>query len=410
MMKNKSLSEKGQALVFIALAVIGLIGMTALTVDGGNAFSDRRHAQNAADTAVLAAARAKIRNETWKNAGLAIAAQNGYDNNNTTNTVEIYGCNENGSNCGNYAGNDQYIQVMITSHVNTYFANIVGVSQVTNRVSAIARAVPGTNEPLFDGNSVVGTAPHDCKAVKYQGAADTTLVYGGIFVNSDCVDAAFFNNSAAAQLHAPSLCAVGGVQYKPGALDIPSIKTGCPAKPYPDPKYVFPDANACNTTATKTNNTLSPGNYKGTFPPHGVTFLESGVYCVDGDFRVNGGDTLTGYNVTIIMKDGDVFWNGGATIKLDAPDSGPYKGLLLYVPYSNEASLTLNGNSDSTFTGTILAPSSDIKIDGSGGADGLHSQIIGYTVDLSGSSQTKIVYNDFENWSSPTAPSMELVK
>ena len=51
--------EKGQALILIVLAIFGLVGLTGLTIDGGNAYSDRRHAQNAADAAVLAAALAK---------------------------------------------------------------------------------------------------------------------------------------------------------------------------------------------------------------------------------------------------------------------------------------------------------------------------------------------------------------
>src|SRR3990172_7389547 len=71
-------TERGQALIIIVFAMVGLIGITALTVDGGYAFSDHRHAQNAADTAVLAGARAIIRGEDWKSAALAIAAQNNY--------------------------------------------------------------------------------------------------------------------------------------------------------------------------------------------------------------------------------------------------------------------------------------------------------------------------------------------
>ena len=49
-------SQRGQALILIALAVVGLVGFTALTIDGGLVLSDRRNAQNTADTSVLAAA------------------------------------------------------------------------------------------------------------------------------------------------------------------------------------------------------------------------------------------------------------------------------------------------------------------------------------------------------------------
>ena len=53
-MKRKP-QERGQALILIAFGAIALFGFTALAVDGTRVFSDRRHAQNAAD--VLAVVR-----------------------------------------------------------------------------------------------------------------------------------------------------------------------------------------------------------------------------------------------------------------------------------------------------------------------------------------------------------------
>jgi hypothetical protein len=67
------------------------------------------------------------------------------------------------------------------------------------------------------------------------------------------------------------------------------------------------------------------------------------------------------------------------------------------MPLSISGTITLNGNSGSSFTGTILAPAADVMINGTGGT-GLHGQIIGYKVDLSGTSNTSIVYNNNENW------------
>lgn len=49
--------EKGQVLVFVALALILLIGVAALAVDVGHFYAERRHMQNAADAAALAGAR-----------------------------------------------------------------------------------------------------------------------------------------------------------------------------------------------------------------------------------------------------------------------------------------------------------------------------------------------------------------
>lgn len=408
-MKNTRKSERGQAIVLIAFAIIGLIGMAGLTIDGGFAYSDRRNAQNAADNAALAAGRAFIREENYTNAGLALAVANGYNNNGTTNTVNIYKPPQNGT----YAGNNEYIQVVIVSHYQTGFARVLGVNQMTNVVDAVARVIPSKKVNLFDGSAVVGLSPHDCKAVKYQGNANTTITGTGIYVNSDCATSAFFNNSAAAQLTAPSMCSVGGITYEPGAINIPGdkLETGCEAYTYPSDEYVMPLPN-CTGNATVSGNSMSPGLYSSNqaFPPAGVTVLQPGIYCVDANFTLNGGDSLFGTNVIIYMIDGDVTWNGGATVNLDAPDDGPFAGLLLYSPYENSSTIKINGDSTSTFQGTFLAPSSAVEVNGSGSNTGIDGQIIGYTVDLTGTSATTINFDSSKNYEAITPPFLELTK
>jgi len=408
-MKNNRKSERGQAIVLIAFAIIGLIGMAGLTIDGGFAYSDRRNAQNAADNAALAAGRSFIRNEGYEAAALALANANGYNNNGTTNTVNIYKPPQS----GNYAGNSEYIQVVIVSHYQTTFARVLGITQMTNNVDAVARVIPSKKVHLFDGSAVVGLSPHDCKAVKYQGNANTTITGTGIYVNSDCLTSAFFNNSAAAQLTAPSMCSVGGITYEPGAINIPGaqLQTGCEQYSYPSDDYIMPLPN-CTTNAVKTGNSMSPGLYSSNqaFPPAGVTVLQPGIYCVDANFTLNGGDTLSGSNVIIYMLNGNVTWNGGATVNLSAPTSGPFQGLLLYSPYENPATIKINGSSTSSFEGTFLAPSSDIQVNGSGDNTGIDGQIIGYTVDLTGTSNTKINFDSTKNYEATTPPFLELTK
>src|ERR671918_54848 len=161
-MKPKLFVERGQALILIALAAVGLFAVTGLAIDGSAIFSDRRHAQNAADTSALAAALAKIRGTDWHTAAFTRATSNSYNNNGTTNIVEVNLCSENGVTCaGIPTGADptQYIRVKITSHVKLYFARIIGRSEVINYVEAVARAVPGYKSSLYGGNAVVGLNP-----------------------------------------------------------------------------------------------------------------------------------------------------------------------------------------------------------------------------------------------------------
>ena len=407
-MKSGFSSERGQVLVIVVIAMLGLFGITALAIDGSRAYSDRRHAQNAADTAALAAALAYVRtpDEDWSSVGYSRAASNGYDDNETTNFVDVYHPPIEGP----YIGDDSYVQVIITSHLDTLFGRVVGIEQVTNTVQAVTRVDPSTFTDLYDGNAIVGLAPHECKAVKYQGNAGTVLVGGGIFVNSDCHDEAFFNQSGSAELTAPSITAVGGVRDS-GDLNVPTIieNAQAQARPYPPREYILPNPE-CGENATKDGETLTPGNWSGTFPPAGVKYLDSGVYCINsGDFRLNASDYLEGHGVFIWVESGEVRWNGGANVKLYAPDTGPYAGFLLYLPITNSSGVTLNGNSDSELEGTILAPASAIDVQGTGDA-GITGQIIGYTVDLGGNSGVTVNYNNSKTWKALTAPSIELMQ
>src|ERR1044071_4318516 len=90
MKKSMPSTQRGQALVMIALAAIGLFAFAALAIDGSAIFSDRRHAQNAADTGVLQAALTKVRGGDWETAGLDRAESNGYNDNGITNDVLFY--------------------------------------------------------------------------------------------------------------------------------------------------------------------------------------------------------------------------------------------------------------------------------------------------------------------------------
>ncbi len=410
-MKKTRISENGQALILIVLAMIGLIGITAVSVDGGLAYLDRRNAQNAADAAALATALTKIRSGDWHASGLARAASNGYDNNNTSNIVNVYQCTNNRASCGIYQGNAEYYQVIIISHLKTLFAPVVGVSEITNQVNAIAHAAPGVRTSMWGGPAIAALDPDGCKALTYNGNSNVTITGSGLYVNSICQNGAFFNNSSSPNtaLTAPCLQAVGKITYASGSLNIPQ---NCIIEDAPRQTAPIQENIDCGSkTAKKTGDTLSPGNWDGPFPPNGVINLKSGVYCVsNGNFQLNGGDELHGHGVTISIRDGFVKWNGGATIDLQAPITGTYQGLLLSLPPSNSSPVTINGNGDSQISGSIKAPSSEVTIEGGGGATGLQTQIIGFHVTLSGTSDLLINYDANLQYHPPRAPTIQLTR
>lgn len=390
-MKHKKF-ERGQALILLVAGAIGLIAMTGLAIDGGSAFADRRHAQNAADNAALSAALAMVEGEDLYAAAYNVTNANGYDNNGTSNVVEVY----NPPVSGPYAGNNEYVQVIITSHVPTSLAKVIGWNELTNRVEAVARGKPSEKAEMFDGHAVVALDPDACKAMTFQGNADLTVANTGLFVNSDCPTAAFFNQSGAGDLYGPYLQSVGGVQYKSGSIHMGSgITTGAEQYPYP-PSWLPDPSEFCDASNTMTS---LPGNS-----------LAPGIYCLTNGLSLNNNhDSISGTDVTIVLLGGELRWNGG-DMNISAPTSGPTAGLLIYLPMSNGSDVTINGNATSSLTGSILAPNSHCKINGTSDNTAFHSQFICRTVDLSGTGDTSIVYNDAENYDATMPPEISIAQ
>ncbi len=421
-------SERGQAIVLIMVAILGLIAITGLVVDGGMAFANRRQAQNAADASVLAASLARVRGGNYISAALQQAQENGFNNDGEQSEVQVHLPPVSGP----YAGNAQYIQVIITSRQQTYFGTVIGIREVTNTVQAVSRAKPAEWSEIMNGFAVISLAPHsNCennKSFWAHGEATLEVQGGGIWINSDHPTCAFLqqgNGSVAfedgspfvivggASIQKPQLVkrqvnAVGYMQRSEGGSVPMQPIVGAVPVPYPPP-FVLPKPS-CGTKIAKVKDdgfTMSPGYWTEDFPPKGVTNLDSGIYCIDGDVRVNGGETLEGTGVLLVV-DGEVRFNGGATIDLAAPGGGPFEGLLIYLPLGNENIVILNGNADSRFRGTILAPSSLIRLAGNDSSYGFHSQIIGFYIELSGDSQLVVKYIDSQNYDAVISPSVEI--
>lgn len=444
MKKQAFFRESGQTLIVIAFAAVGLFAFAALAIDGGMVFSDRRHSQNASDTAALAAALARARgNAFWEQAGLDRAAINEYSSA-TGSTVEVYLCSDANATCTNLpaGAEDQYVQARITSTVKLFFARIIGWQEVTNHTDAIARASIPEVTPWFDGNALVSTMegcrsagdPNDPFTI---GGNGTTLINdSGIFVNSTCNPAFTDNGNSNLVTTDEGVCVVGGV---------PGNVTG--VSPYPDgncgsqvdpSKYQLPNpdcSQAGSITGSGGNYEAWPGyfNISGnqTFPnvsPSGVLKLHKGIYCLHNGISLNGNWEITtdlnendihdsdSEGVFFYIPDGDVTFNGGSTMEIYAINSlsddypEQFLNYLIYIPPSNEANVTITGNNGSVFTGTILAPTSHVTLNGSGNSFSLDTQIIGYDLTITGGGYIDITYNQANNAVAITNPGIELTE
>ena len=96
-------------------------------------------------------------------------------------------------------------------------------------------------------------------------------------------------------------------------------------------------------------------------------------------------------------------------LELVDPSRVDWKGMLIYVDPENDSKVKITGTSNSTYSGTIFAPSSNCVIQGTGDSLGLlSSQVICYTVKVAGTASINITYNDSSLFDVPAA--IDLVK
>ena len=406
-------SESGQALIIIVFSILGLMGMSALAIDGGNAYVDRRRAETAASAAALSASITRIEGGNWRAAALAAAKTNGYDNNGISNTVELNTPPLNGP----YVGNSEYIEVIITSHLSTYFGPVIGFPTITNVVNAVSQSKPAEYGQMFDGYALVSLAPRSkCdrqKSFWIHSEATINLEGGGLFINSNNPDCAFIQfGSGSVRIRDDSpFTVVGGAQVQKPKLITPfPMQTGAIPMPYP-PAIQMPKVS-CGATMAIADvelGTMTPGNWDdGDFPPEGIHTLESGIYCINGDFIVDGGERLIGNSVVLLIEHGSVHISGQAEVELSSPRAGTLNGLLMYVPIKNKSIIALSGNKDSSYQGTIFAPGADVRINGLDSDFGYHSQIIGYYIEVDGTSNIHIKYIDDQNYDAYKMPEVIL--
>ncbi len=445
-------SEKGQALVLIVLAAVGLFAFAALAIDGSAVFSDRRHSQNASDTAAFAAALALTRDpgSDWVQTGKDRAISNGYDDSDGITKVYVRLCSTPMTTdegiplaCqGLPAGADpsEYVHVYIKSVVNMTFARILGRQQVTNYTDAVVRATPPEVTAWFDGKAMVATmegcrSPGDNFDPFVVGGNGTTIINNsGIFVNSNCDPAFTDNGNSNLVTTTEGVCVVGGVPNDVNGVS-PYPTENCGTQIDLD-RYVLPDPSSyCSQAGTITGSggdyVATPGSFNTsgnqTFPnvsPSGTLKLQRGVYCLYNGMSLNGNWSFTTdldgdgvhdsdtEGVLFYVPDGDFSLNGGSTFTVHAISStaggisASLLNYLIYIPPTNEADVTITGNNGSEFVGTILSPTSHCTLNGSGNTFSLDTQIICYNTTITGGGYINITYNDANNAITTTKPSL----
>ena len=443
-MNSQRKHESGQAIVLLALTMVVLLGFTALAIDGGMVYSDRRHAQNAADTAALAGASAagaiiqegKVTIKTWScqsilNAVTDIASDtaihragsNGYTitRSGPDNWVEVY-CVD--------SGRDKYIYVRtyILRDTQTSFAHLLYGGPLQNRVEASARVRP--QAPIAIGDAVVATNPLACSGntngLQFIGTSLTQITGGGAFTMG-CLDVNGVGNQS-------SYIDAEGViymldwdgTYADKFINGPPVM-GDPNNYQEEDMFIVPPPDCSGLTARTqpagSSGTLLPGRYPRIRVGNNETWtLEPGLYCLTNtpDALTMTGGSLTGIGVTIYASNGNINLTGG-TVELIAPctkgdaegtggdpqsnlcdtTSYPDPAISKVVLYSNK-NITFVGNGASLITGMVYAPTGTVTFSGTTDiSPTLNTQIIGKNVLVGGTGRLVINYDEDNSYNKP---------
>lgn len=418
---NKHRSESGQTLVLVIFAIIGLFGFAALAVDGGMIFSERRRAQNAVDAAALAMASAASRPGATAtspyDAALGILAKNGYgvdtdpnENLDKPTDVQIY----HPPISGPYLGLGEYYQVIIREKVDKIFAQFIFSGDEKFTVESVARYKGITD--LSGGKALFATGFNICPGIIFNGNSTTDITGGGIFSNSNgtdtsgsCASGIATGSSGSVHVTNGDIAMAGSWIQNNGLSISPAVTTN-----QTHATVVYETPPNCNGLPTRSDNTepLLPGYYPNGIVIHnGTHTMNPGLYCLNGNFTVNGGK-LTGSELTVYMmpNGGGVSLSGGADVNLTTgqsvldADGNNFTGYLIFMDKNNLNGVDMAGNNGSFFAGTIYAPGprnpasqEKCNIGGTNTSITMNSAIICNTIGIAGNSSVTIIYNPKQN-------------
>lgn len=425
--------ERGQIVVLLALVLVGMLGITALAVDGATIYSDRRFDQGVADAVALAGAgkiAVALENGHWRyetmkcdqitnilNNGRQIAIDRA-----ATNSVVLDGdiSDEHGvlitcyddPTTANGSYKDKYIdvKVMITSEPTTSFAQMVFTDTLKTTVTAVVRVRP--RQTLAFGYAIASLGPgcgDGSGGIDVHGSINVEITGAGIFSNS-CLSA----EGTAVNVDVTDPLNQQGIRYlttfsTSGNPTFDPIPSGggstIPRRSVPAPECISGPNTAVSGSAT-----LNPGTYRSITLHNGTITLNPGLYCItNGDFYANGG-TITGEGVTIYITNGGFDVGGNVEVNLSAPVTFTHpaiKGLLIYLAEGNTNGVSMKGTADSSYYGTVYSPDGDIIAGGNSSLlPTFHTQLVGRYVEVFGNSNIEILFDSGEQFQFPSSLDM----
>jgi Flp pilus assembly protein TadG len=388
--------RRGNVAILFALFLPVIVGAAGFGVETTYWYYKRLAMQAAADSAAYAAALEKrsggSTSEITVVAELA-SSQNGFPKSGTAIQVNPASVNGGGS-----------VEVVLTDSAERFFTALFVDSDpviVTRATASYTNASKAC---------ILALSPTASKAANFSGNSNLQLTGCSVMSNSNASDS--FNIQGSAILKTTCAIAVGGAHTTSGLTETvcSAPLTGQPAAadPYAD-VAAPPPTGACKASSAK-NETIWPGRYCSGLALKGDIIMQPGDYYIEGSggFDVNAQANVTGTGVTIYITGGTAKINGGATVTLKAPTSGPRAGILFFGDRSTSGQNKFNGDASSKMTGAIYFAGGEVDYQGNfSGLNGC-TQVIGNTVEWTGNTSISVDCSAFGMRDMPVSGKVKL--
>lgn len=379
----------GNALILSAFALSVLIGAAGLATDTVQWTLWKRQIQREADSAAQAGA---LSNAQGGNATTSATAEiNRYNLVTLSGTPVI----EVGPTSGPYTGNTRAVRVALQTSRQLPFSSFFTTATPVINAEATAAAVS------FGDYCVISLESTSATGITLGGSSTVNM---GCGMASNSQGSTAVNAGGSSSITASPISAVGGI---PNTTNFAAGTTIIPytiAQPDPYASLPTPTPSSCsgqlsvnpNTTRNVSNGT-GVRCYRG-MDLKGTVNFAPGIYYIDGSsggsLDIGAQAVITAPGVVFILTTtstdystvATVNMNGGATMNVTAPTTGPYTGIMIY--QDRRAALGPNnyisGNSSSLFEGAVYMPSQAVQFTGNSSMNTHCLQLVARQVTFTG--------------------------
>jgi hypothetical protein len=297
---------------------------------------------------------------------------------------------------GPHADDSRFVEVLVENSVATFFAGVLDF----DFLKVTARAVAGVGGASSD--CVYALDPEMENAFQTQSSAELTAGCGFV-VNSRHARALRAESSS--KITGTSVSVTGGASVVASAKVNPTAQTGAPPRPDPLASLPAPYVGGCTHTGQLIINkdtTLNPGVYCGGILARtsAVVTLNPGMYILKGGgLKLESSSEIQGDGVTIYntfgggYAYGEIVFESSADVRLRAPTTGPYAGILFFsdrnAPLSSKVH-KFQSSTDSYLEGAIYMPNQHVGLQSSSNISARYMIVIARSLYLHSSSELQL--------------------